>query len=37
MMTQTLSSILFILGVFLLIGAISGATSPLKPFEKLHF
>ena len=35
MMTQTLSSILFILGVFLLIGAISGATSPLKPFEKI--
>jgi thiol:disulfide interchange protein DsbD len=35
MMTQTLSSTLFVIAVFLIIGAISGATNPLKPFEKI--
>ena len=34
-LTQTLSSALFIVAVILIIGAISGATSPLKPFEKI--
>ena len=34
MITELLSSVLFILGVVLLVGLISGATNPLKPLEK---
>ena len=35
MITELISSVLFILGVVLLVGLISGATNPLKPLEKL--
>lgn len=35
MITELLSSVLFILGVVLLVGLISGATNPLNPLEKL--
>lgn len=35
MMAELTSSVLFILGVILLVGLISGATNPLNPFEKL--
>ena len=35
MMAEMTSSVLFILGVILLVGLISGATNPLNPFEKL--
>jgi thiol:disulfide interchange protein DsbD len=34
MITELISSVLFILGVVLLVGLISGATNPLKPLEK---
>jgi len=34
MITELLSSVLFILGVVLLVGLISGATNPLNPLEK---
>ena len=33
-LAQTLTVVIFVLGVSLLIGAISGSTNPLKPFEK---
>jgi thioredoxin:protein disulfide reductase len=35
MITELISSVLFILGVVLLVGLISGATNPLNPLEKL--
>lgn len=35
MIAELLSSVLFILGVVLLVGLISGATNPLNPLEKL--
>ncbi len=35
--SEIISPILFILAVILLIGVISGATNPLKPFEKITF
>ena len=34
MITELISSVLFILGVVLLVGLISGGTNPLKPLEK---
>lgn len=34
MITELISSVLFILGVILLVGLISGATNPLNPFER---
>ena len=33
-LAETLTIIIFVLGVSLLVGAISGSTNPLKPFEK---
>ena len=33
-LAQTLTVVIFVLGVSLLVGAISGSTNPLKPFEK---
>jgi thioredoxin:protein disulfide reductase len=33
-LAQTLTIVIFVLGVSLLVGAISGSTNPLKPFEK---
>jgi thioredoxin:protein disulfide reductase len=33
-LAETLTIVIFVLGVSLLVGAISGATNPLKPFEK---
>ena len=35
--SEILSPVLFILAVILLVGAISGATNPLKPFEKISY
>ena len=35
MFAELASSVLFILGVVLLVGLISGSTNPLKPLEKL--
>ena len=32
--SQLISTIIFIFGVIMIIGAVSGATNPLKPFEK---
>ena len=33
-LAQTVTVVIFVLGVSLLVGAISGSTNPLKPFEK---
>jgi thioredoxin:protein disulfide reductase len=33
-LSETLTIVIFVLGVSLLVGAISGSTNPLKPFEK---